>query len=220
MRQWWDEIVGTWHWPYIKLPILHNRLHLRTKIPDQHGCGSQYGTMFAHTYRKTQSKGPSLQAINNTTIPTNYTFSLTLNLGLRCISGWVFIIADVSKAILGADFLKHYGLLVDMKSHRLFNPLTPFKVQGIESLVMSFLVLSLLLHQLTLDYEKVLIEFPAITSRYNGNVQIMRNITHHIGTKCPPVCAKPWHFSPRVIKICQAGIPAHIGTRNYQAIIE
>ena len=58
----------------------------------------------SHTHRKTQ-KGPSLQAINNTSIPMYGTCSPTLNLGLCRTFRWVFIIADVSKAILGADFL-------------------------------------------------------------------------------------------------------------------
>ena len=43
-----------------------------------------------------------LQAVNNTPIPTYGTRSLTLNLGLR---QWVFVIADVQRPIIGADFL-------------------------------------------------------------------------------------------------------------------
>ena len=52
----------------------------------------------SHTYTGKQ-KGPSLQAINNTSIPTYGTCSLTLDLGLRRSFRWVFIITDVSKAI-------------------------------------------------------------------------------------------------------------------------
>ena len=57
-----------------------------------------------HTHKKTE-KGPSSQAINNTSIPKYGTCSLTLNLGLCRAFKWVFIIADVSRVILGADFL-------------------------------------------------------------------------------------------------------------------
>ena len=78
----------------------------------------------SHTHRETQ-KSPCLQAINNTLIPTYGIRLLTLNLGLRRTFKWVFIIADVSKAILGAGFLKHYGLLVGMKSHRLLHLFAP-----------------------------------------------------------------------------------------------
>ena len=69
------------------------------------------------THRKTHCEGPNLQSINNTTVPTYDTCSLTLNLGLHYMYRWVFIIVDISKSILGGYFLKHYGLSVEMKSH-------------------------------------------------------------------------------------------------------
>ena len=120
----------------------------------------------SHTHRKIQSKGPSLQAINNTTIPTYGTCSLTLNLELSHMFRWVFIVADIFKAILGADFLKYYGFSVDMKSHRPLDPLKHLKAQGVTSSVTSSLVLSLLPMQPKSDYEKILMDFPAITSPY------------------------------------------------------
>ena len=57
------------------------------------------------TDRLHQQTGPSLQAVNNTTIATYGTRSLTLNLGLRRTFHWIFVIANVRKPILGADFL-------------------------------------------------------------------------------------------------------------------
>lgn len=42
-------------------------------------------------------------------------WSLTLNLGLWWTFRWIFIITDVQKPILGADFLCHFGLLVDIQ---------------------------------------------------------------------------------------------------------
>ena len=42
---------------------------------------------------------------------------------------WIFIIADVQKAILGADFLRLFGFLVDMKQHQLVDTA---HIQGIE----------------------------------------------------------------------------------------
>ncbi|GFU78933.1 hypothetical protein TNCV_307741 [Trichonephila clavipes] len=41
-----------------------------------------------------------------------------LNLGLRRPFIWTFIIADVSSPIIGADFLKHFNLLIDLKKKR------------------------------------------------------------------------------------------------------
>ena len=73
----------------------------------------------------------SLQAVNNTPIAMYDTRSL--NLGLRCTFCWVFILADVKQPILGADFLRNFGLLVDVRHNRLSDAHTQLRVQGIVS---------------------------------------------------------------------------------------
>ena len=156
----------------------------------------------SHTHQKTQ-KGLRLQAINSTSIPTYGTCLLTLNLGFRRTFRWVFIIADISKATLGADFLKHYGLSVDMKSHRLLDPLTHLKVQGVASLVASFLILSLLLKQPKSDYQKMLMEFPTITSPYDGNIQIRHDVSTILKPEAPAVCVKPRSLAPERLKVAK-----------------
>ena len=72
-------------------------------------------------------------AINNTPISTYGKQSLTLGLGLCQSFLWVFIVADVQKPILGADFLRHSGILVDMRQHRLVDTATHLYIQGILS---------------------------------------------------------------------------------------
>ena len=71
-----------------------------------------------------------LEAVNKAQIPTFGQRSLTIDLGLRRTYRWIFTVADVSMAILGADFLQHFGLLVDMKGQRLMDSMTSFSVQG------------------------------------------------------------------------------------------
>ena len=112
--------MGEKHWrPRRKSPVLQHRPLLRTKIPDWYGSWSQCGTTFAHTLENLvqRSQLASFQQYHN---PYTYiTCSLTLNLGLQSTFRWVFIIADVCKSILDADFLKRYSLSLNMKSHRL-----------------------------------------------------------------------------------------------------
>ena len=60
----------------------------------------------------------SLYAVNLSTIDTNGQISLTLNLGLRRNFRWIFIIADLTYPILGADFLDHFNLLVEVRSKK------------------------------------------------------------------------------------------------------
>ena len=75
----------------------------------------------------------SLVAVNGVTIHTYGKRSLTLNVGLRRTFRWVFVIANVQFPIIGADFLHHYSLLVDMTNSRLVDATTHLRVQGILS---------------------------------------------------------------------------------------
>jgi len=56
-----------------------------------------------------------IYAANGTAITTYDERRLKLNLRLRREFEWTFIIADVQQPILGADFLKHFGLFVDIR---------------------------------------------------------------------------------------------------------
>ncbi|BHF65921.1 hypothetical protein SprV_0200893500 [Sparganum proliferum] len=73
--------------------------------------------------RKTRSSF-CLTAANNSNIPTFGQRSITLDLGLRRIFRRVFIIADVSDALIGADFLAHFNQLVDLRNRRLVDCIT------------------------------------------------------------------------------------------------
>ncbi|GFX44835.1 hypothetical protein TNCV_1901481 [Trichonephila clavipes] len=67
------------------------------------------------TMNKSPQSNFSLFAANNTKIPAYGMVRKELNLGLRRPFIWTFIIADVSSPIIGADFLKHFNLLIDFK---------------------------------------------------------------------------------------------------------
>jgi hypothetical protein len=63
-----------------------------------------------------------LSTANGTPIATYGTVMISLNLGLRRDFKWRFLIADVAKPILGADFLAYYNLLPDITNGRLYDP--------------------------------------------------------------------------------------------------
>ncbi|GFW89804.1 transposon Ty3-G Gag-Pol polyprotein [Trichonephila clavipes] len=70
------------------------------------------------TMNKSPQSNFSLFAANNTKIPAYGMVRKELNLGLRRPFIWTFIIADVSSPIIGADFLKHFNLLIDLKKKK------------------------------------------------------------------------------------------------------
>ncbi|BHF81753.1 hypothetical protein SprV_0802488700 [Sparganum proliferum] len=73
----------------------------------------------------------SLQAANCTTINTYGQRSPTLDIGLRRRFQWVFVQADVKSPIIGADFLTHFGLAVDLTHRKLIDTTTTLFTIGI-----------------------------------------------------------------------------------------
>ena len=141
----------------------------------------------------------TLAAVNNTSIHTYGQRSLTLDLGLRRSLPWIFIIADVKKPILGADFLRHYSLMVDMHKHKLIDTNTHLQVQCIVSLDTS-LRPTLYSKDTSNPYLTLLSEFPSLTQVTTSDAPVQQNILHHIETTGPPVSARPRRLAPNRLK--------------------
>ena len=69
------------------------------------------------------NKPPSqpLRAANGTLIPTFGSKKLQFQLGTDRYE-WTFVIAEVERPLIGADFLRHSGLLVDVRTGKLIRP--------------------------------------------------------------------------------------------------
>lgn len=65
-----------------------------------------------------------LFATNNSPISTYGTKLLCLDLNLRRTFKWVFIVSDVNKPIIGADFLGHDHFLSDIQHRKLVDAST------------------------------------------------------------------------------------------------
>ena len=144
----------------------------------------------------------TLTAVNNTSIRTYGRRSLTLNLGLRRSLPWIFIIADVQRPILGADFLRHYGLMVDMNNRKLVDTCTHLSIQGIRSSSISTHT-SLCPKDNSNPYHKLLAEFPALTQVTTPDTPVLHKVTHHIETTGPPVSACPRQLAPDRLRVAK-----------------
>ena len=155
------------------------------------------------TERKRPSTSLTLHAVNDSRIATFGTRSLSLELGLRRSFRWVFVLADVAQPILGADFLRHFNLLVDMKHCQLVDPLTQLKLQGISSKV-STPSPSLLPRTPSNQYESLLSNFPSLTQPQPTNQPPKHNVTHHNNrcpsgyTNSPPLARTPSNRTQRI----------------------
>ncbi|XP_064470029.1 uncharacterized protein LOC135384773 [Ornithodoros turicata] len=134
--------------------------------------------------RRRSHSGSNLQAANGTAIKTYGLRSLTLDLGLRRTFRWVFVIADVTQPILGADFLAFFNLAVNVRHRRLCDSTTRLQVTGASSPQAPTGIRAL---RPPSPYAALLDEFPDITKPCNLKAQVKHNVTHHIATTGPPV---------------------------------
>src|SRR5215469_12032538 len=116
----------------------------------------------------------TLYAANGSTISTYGEKLCTVSLHLRRTFPWVFTIADVSQAIIGADFLKHFDLLVDLRRKCLIDH-TQSPNQFLTSLLQ---------------------DFPDIFSPSSGHTLVKHNVLHHIETTGRPVFARARRLPP------------------------
>lgn len=129
-------------------------------------------------------------AANSSQINTYGRKLLSIDLGLRRSFTWNFIIADVEKPILGADFLKHFGLLVDMKRKALIDPLTSLKSIARPFKGYSFALTICNNPSLNSSIQNLLNEFREITVDDGFLKPTKHPISHHILTNGPPIVSK------------------------------
>ena len=136
----------------------------------------------------------ALQAANGSRIPTYGTRSVTVDFGLRRKFQWVFIIADVTSPIIGADFLAHFRLSVDLHGRKLLDGITSLSVCGLVS--SSAEPTCCLPVSGDSSFNALINEFPSVTRPCNYDTPVKHNVEHHVVTTGPPVFAKPRRLPP------------------------
>ncbi|BHF85394.1 hypothetical protein SprV_1002855900 [Sparganum proliferum] len=121
----------------------------------------------------------SLQAANCTTINTYGQRSLTLDIGLRRRFQWVFVQADVKSPIIGADFLTHFGLAVDLKHRKLSDTTTTLFTVGI---AVSEPSVSIQLTVPSSPFADTLKDYPSLTKPCQFTEEVQHTVKHHIIT--------------------------------------
>ncbi|GFT37377.1 transposon Tf2-9 polyprotein [Trichonephila clavipes] len=127
---------------------------------------------------------------------------LKLDLGLRRQFTWSFIIANVSKAIIGAYFLKKFGLLVDLKRKCLIDPLISLSSFGKIVTIPNFSLTTIVSSGYDSSIDK-LSEFQEITFNNSFIKEPKHLVTHHIVTSGPPFSAKVRCLAPDKLKLAK-----------------
>ena len=134
-----------------------------------------------------------LDAANGTGINVYSERSLTVDFNLRRTFRWVFLVASVDRPLIGADFLSHFNLLVDLRNKRLIYQTTELKVKG-TSISHGNCGISLIYCQT--NYDKLLLEHPSLLKPSNGELPLKHSVTHRIETSGPSVFTKARRLAP------------------------
>ena len=138
-----------------------------------------------------------LVAANNTTINTYGNCKRVVDVGLKREYPWTFIVADVKQPIIGADFLIHFNLLVDLRSRCLRDMRTGLAIAASLS---SITPLSLnRVDTVQNEYTKLLGQFPELTRPTTKGETVKHGITHKIVTIGHPVFARPRRLAPNML---------------------
>lgn len=134
-----------------------------------------------------------LYAANGSCINTYGEKTLQLNLGLRRNYAWTFVIADVKRSIIGADFLRHHNILVDLKGERLIDGLTKLSIKTLSTYSDDTTV-----HVINErhPYVDILKQYPDIQRPMSLKKPPPHDVRHHLETTGPPIHVHPRPLPP------------------------
>lgn len=123
-----------------------------------------------------------LSAANGTGISVHGSKLLKTSLGLKRTFAHSFLIATVTKPIIGADFLKKSGLLIDIRNRRIIDPATNSYVKGTPY---TGNIPSPRFFEIEQEYSSILKEFPLLMEQPDFTIPVKHTVLHHILTTGP-----------------------------------
>jgi hypothetical protein len=121
---------------------------------------------------------------------------------------WRFIIADVTQPIIGADFLSHYGLVVNLRRKRLLDETTSLSTPAQPT---SCSTPSVKLITTGTPADTIFADFPELIRPSGVQRNVRHNTVHHIRTiPGPPVSCRPRRLAPDRLAIAKAEFDAMV----------
>lgn len=140
-----------------------------------------------------------LQAVNGSDIKSYGKRTALITIGHKQYP-WDFIIAQVSKPILGSDFLSAHGLMVDIKGKRLIDT-DSFSETFLRKTKARSLHINATIAKN--DFVDLLAEFPDILEVEFSSETVEHGVQHAIVTEGSPVHARARRLSPEKLKIAK-----------------
>lgn len=187
----------------VGVPTSYNRLciyDINTRERFLVDTGAEISVLAVNHKRKPIPCPYKLYAANNTPIQTYGQRTIRLDLGLRRNFIWTFIVADVKTSILGADFLRHYKLLVDLHHKKLRDGITNLSIKSVD-VTCKIETVNIISSDQT--YYDILKNYPEVFRPMSLKTPAKHNVTHHIVTTGSPLFARPRPLPPDKYKMAK-----------------
>jgi hypothetical protein len=147
------------------------------------------------TVRSTQPQA-SLRAANVTKIQVYGQVSLTIDIGLRREYRWLLLVADIGQPILGADFLSHFNLLIDMGKKTIKDGTTTLDKNCRVVNAINFAITTEIPDNIPNCYQEMLNKFLDLCNIWRFKEPQKHGIVHHIPTNGAPIYCKARRLPP------------------------
>ncbi|CAH8592531.1 unnamed protein product [Dicrocoelium dendriticum] len=145
----------------------------------------------------------NLRAANGSPIASYGQRMMNLDLNLRRDFHWVFTVASAPFAIIGIDFLRHFGLLVDAGRNRILDDHTKLRVDGVLSDA-PIIIPVFRIADAPSDYLSLLSEHPRLVRPAAELPPVTTEVAYHIVTRGQPVNARPRRLAPDKLRAARA----------------
>lgn len=142
-----------------------------------------------------------LYAANGSTIKTYGKRLINVDLKFKRFFPFLFTIAAVTSPILGADFLKEYGLLVDMKNSCLIDQITGRTTTGLTISAIDKEIITAIQPGMPMKISSLIEKYKVTVSDLSTlGKNNKTNVYHHIPTIGQPCFARPRRLPPDKLK--------------------
>ncbi|UYV69407.1 hypothetical protein LAZ67_6003487 [Cordylochernes scorpioides] len=143
-----------------------------------------------------------LYAANGTEIVTYGTKVRNLDIGLRRQFQWPFVIANTNRAIIGADFLNNFGLIIDIKNKRLIDGITNLSIRGVIQSISDMGNISTL--NSSSKISAILTKYPNLCRPPSDFVEAKHSVKHYIPTRGQPIHSKARRLDSQRLTLAKA----------------
>ena len=142
----------------------------------------------------------SLHAVNLST-DTYGQVSLTLDPGLHRSFRWIFIITNLPYPILGADFLDHFNLFIDVRRQKLVDNFTSLSAPSRSSTNALFNP-NFFIASAGNQFHSLLLSYSDLVDPMFNSTKVVHSTVHHITTTGSPVFSHLRRLAPgRLMKV-------------------